>query len=68
LDVTPDGRFLLFEPGTPRPLFATQVAQAPVPFYDATVDDQRFLVTEFVRSEEEEPITLVVDWTAGLKK
>ena len=33
-----------------------------------TADGQRFLVNEFVRTEEPEPITLVVDWPAALKK
>jgi hypothetical protein len=40
----------------------------PSPFYDVTADGQRFLVTEFVRTEEPEPITLVVDWPESLKK
>jgi hypothetical protein len=57
-----------FEAGAPRPLFATQIARMPSPFYDVTADGQRFLVTEFVRTEEPEPITLVVDWPESLKK
>jgi hypothetical protein len=40
----------------------------PWAFYDVTADGQRFLITELVGSEEPEPITLVVDWTAGLEK
>jgi dipeptidyl aminopeptidase/acylaminoacyl peptidase len=57
-----------FEAGAPRPLFATQIARLPWPFYDVTADGQRFLVNELVRSEEPEPITLVVDWPAALKE
>jgi Tol biopolymer transport system component len=65
VEVRPGGAF---EAGAPKPLFATQIARLPLAFYDVTADGQRFLVTEFVRTEESEPITLVVDWTAGLKK
>jgi Tol biopolymer transport system component len=73
--VAPDGKIHsvevrpgeAFEAGAPKPLFATQVARMPTPFYDVTADGQRFLVTEFVRSEEPEPITLVVDWPAALQ-
>jgi hypothetical protein len=57
-----------FQAGAPRPLFATQIARMPWAFYDVTADGQRFLITELVGSEEPEPITLVVDWTAGLEK
>ena len=57
-----------FEAGAPRPLFATQMFMSPMAGYDVTADGQRFLVNEFVRSEEAEPITLVVDWPAALKK
>jgi eukaryotic-like serine/threonine-protein kinase len=56
-----------FEAGAPKALFATQIARLPLGFYDVTADGQRFLVTEFVRSEEPEPITLVVDWLAARK-
>ena len=57
-----------FEAGAPRPLFATQMFLDPAPGYDVTADGQRFLVNELVRPEEPEPITLVVDWPAALKK
>ena len=57
-----------FEAEAPRPLFATQMQLEPRACYDVTADGQRFLVTEFVRPEEAEPITLVVDWPAALKK
>ncbi len=56
------------EAGAPRPLFGTRMVFSPVTCYDATADGQRFLINEFVRTEEPEPITLVVNWTAGLKK
>jgi Tol biopolymer transport system component len=74
--VAPDRRLLSvevrsgesFASGAPKPLFAVPWFRANFPFYDVTGDGQRFLVTEIVRPEEPEPITLVVDWTAGLKK
>jgi Tol biopolymer transport system component len=56
-----------FEAGAPKPLFPTQIARLPFASYDVTADGQRFLVTELVRTEEPEPITLVVDWTAALR-
>jgi Tol biopolymer transport system component len=64
VEVRPGGEF---EAGAPRSLFAAQVARMPLAFYDVTADGQRFLVTEFVRSEEPEPITLMVDWPAALR-
>jgi Tol biopolymer transport system component len=57
-----------FEAGAPRPLFATQMFLDPEAGYDVTADGQRFLVNELVPPEEPEPITLVVDWPAALKK
>jgi hypothetical protein len=74
--VTPDRRIhavevgvgQAFEAGTPRPLFATQMLVKDVACYDVTADGQRFLITELLKSEEPEPITLVVDWPAALRK
>ena len=40
----------------------------PAAGYDVTADGQRFLVNELLRPEEAEPITIVVDWPAALKK
>jgi len=36
--------------------------------YDATADGQRFLVNTAVEQKTSSPITLVVNWTADLKK
>jgi Tol biopolymer transport system component len=72
----PDGRIQsvdvragkAFEAAAPRPLFATQMLLEPTACYDVTADGQRFLVTELVRTGEPEPITLLVDWLAALRK
>jgi Tol biopolymer transport system component len=72
----PDGRIQsvdvragkAFEAAAPRALFATQMLLEPTACYDVTADGQRFLVTELVRTGEPEPITLLVDWLAALRK
>jgi serine/threonine protein kinase/Tol biopolymer transport system component len=61
-----------FEAGTPKPLFGPlrPVAGTPYQFYyQPTADGQRFLVNE--PAEEEggaQPVTVVLNWQAGLKK
>ena len=53
--------------GAPRPLFQTHLSPSPnVPQYDVTADGTRFLVLEPARSGGE-PVTFVLNWTAGLK-
>jgi hypothetical protein len=50
----------------PRPLFQTHLSPSPnVPQYDVTADGSRFLVLEPARSGGE-PVTFVLNWTAGL--
>ena len=52
--------------GAPRPLFPTHLSPSPnVPQYDVTADGTRFLVLEPARSGGE-PVTFVLNWTAGL--
>ena len=54
--------------GAPRPLFQTNLSPSPnVPQYDVTADGMRFLVLEPARSGGE-PVTFVLNWSAGLKK
>jgi len=62
---------------TARTTPTTFSAAAPVPLfdlpnegsrYDVTADGQRFLVTQGVRELAPSPITVVVNWTATLKK
>ena len=53
--------------GAPRPLFQTHLSPSPnVPQYDVTADGTRFLVLEPARSGGE-PVTFVLNWTAGLE-
>jgi len=52
--------------GAPRPLFSTHLSPSPnVPQYDVAADGSRFLVIEPARSGGE-PVTFVLNWTAGL--
>jgi len=52
--------------GAPRTLFSTHLSPSPnVPQYDVTADGERFLMLEPARSGGE-PVTFVLNWTAGL--
>ena len=58
----PDGRkFGCFEVGAVKPLFQTRVP-------DVTADGQRFLINTAPEEAASAPITVVLKWTAGLKK
>jgi Tol biopolymer transport system component len=53
--------------GTPTPLFDTH--QAPAEFaYDVTPDGKRFLVESHEAASTRMSLTLVTNWTSGLKK
>lgn len=55
-----------FEAGLPRPVFQTDVrVDATLNQYAVTGDGRRFLVLENVEHSAS-PMTLVVNWTAGL--
>ena len=59
-----------FEPGTPVPLFETHIGDGSghVAFqYDVTADGKRFVVATTVVASAP-PLTMVINWTAGLKK
>jgi hypothetical protein len=55
------------EIGYVRPLFGTLPAQQGRDF-DLTADGQRFVVNTLVKDKETSPLTLVVNWTADLKR
>jgi hypothetical protein len=60
-----------FEPGAPVPLFETRIGEGAghVAFqYDVTADGKRFLVATTAAGASAPPLTVVVNWTAGLKK
>jgi hypothetical protein len=64
-EVTTQGGTL--EVGRVRPLFGNAMAQGN-PVYDVSADGQRFLLRTFPEQKAGEPLTLVQNWTAGLKK
>ena len=66
-----NGEVAPFETGAARPLFAVRprpmVTLGDYP-YDVSADGQRSLVNTVVEETASAAITLVVNWTAGLKK
>ncbi|HEX7174623.1 MAG TPA: hypothetical protein VF240_05005 [Pyrinomonadaceae bacterium] len=59
-----------FEAGVPRPLFEMRnVGGFPGGGgYDVTRDGKRFLVNTAAQEENPRPVTVVLNWTAGLKR
>jgi dipeptidyl aminopeptidase/acylaminoacyl peptidase len=55
------------EVGAVKPLFDTRAIGVRYA-YDVTADGQRFLINSFPTQSASAPITVVVNWTAGLKK
>ena len=54
--------------GAPKELFETlPPTLSPGDFYDVSADGQRFLVT-LPANQGTPPLSLVVNWTAGLRK
>ncbi len=51
--------------GTPRVLFPTRAARVPFP-YDVSPDGKRFLVNSL--EQDSNPLTLVLNWTADLRR
>jgi len=60
-----------FEASASKPLFQARFPTASAPFwrtYSVTSDGQRFLVTRLMEEDRAIPITVVLNWTADLKK
>ncbi len=57
----------MFEAGVPRLLFASPMKRVGRP-YDVSSDGQRFLINLAVGEESSRPITLIQNWTAGIKR
>jgi Tol biopolymer transport system component len=60
-----------FQPATPHPLFTapTIVGATNVQFrYDVTGDGKKFLMVNVATGEPTSPVTVVLNWEAGLKK
>ena len=67
--VTTDGA--TFSAGTPRGLFDVEVPEPNPPFptdYAVTADGQRFLVNTVVDQPTRPALTVILNWTADLKK
>ena len=59
-----------FEHHAPKALFVTRVGGIDTPghYYAVTGDGQRFLLNNLVEEAAHTPITVVTNWTAGLKR
>ena len=77
--LAPDGKLMTvpvrlspkFEHEAPRVLFQTHTAFVDSPYrmnYDVSRDGRRFLVNALGEHSAPSPITVVLNWTAGLKK
>jgi eukaryotic-like serine/threonine-protein kinase len=73
----PDGKLMAaqvkggasFEAGTPAPLFEFRAGGfLTTPYYSVTRDGQRFLLSTIVETVSNAPLTMMVNWTAGVKK
>ena len=56
-----------FQPSVPQPLFDVHVAAGLVPNFDVSKEG-RFLIPTEVGEASNEPMTVVLNWQAGLKK
>ena len=60
-----------FSAGAPHSLFDVEVPEAHPPYptdYAVTADGQRFLVNTVVDQPTRPALTVILNWTAGLKK
>jgi Tol biopolymer transport system component len=58
-----------FEAGLPKSLFQTRISVATLYYgYDVTADGQRFLVNNLAEEAQVQSITVVLNWTAGLRR
>ncbi|HET8671917.1 MAG TPA: hypothetical protein VFM05_15255, partial [Candidatus Saccharimonadales bacterium] len=70
VEVKTDGD--VFEAGTPKPLFEIRgpalLGAGGVPAFEASNDGKRFLIAVSVQEHTFTPITVVLNWTADLKR
>ena len=57
-----------FRPGAPKPLFQTRLLPGPFRDYDVARDGKRFLLNVPLADNENEPITVIVNWPKLLEK
>jgi eukaryotic-like serine/threonine-protein kinase len=62
-----NGKGASFEVGAVKPLFETHGPSSRY-FYDVSPNGQRFLIISVPQAASAAPVTVVVNWTAGLKK
>jgi eukaryotic-like serine/threonine-protein kinase len=74
---TPDGKLMAapvtdsanLAVGAPVALFEFRPSSSQIaPFYSVSRDGQRFLLSTIVETEKNAPLTVVVNWTAGVKR
>lgn len=63
-----NGKSAGFEVSADKPLFATRIVPRSGYQYDVSADCQRFLVNTAPEQEATTPITVVLNWSAGVKK
>jgi dipeptidyl aminopeptidase/acylaminoacyl peptidase len=63
-----NGRGESFEVGAVKPLFETSAMLAARYAYDVSPDGQRFLINSLPEQAASAPITVVVNWLAGVRK
>ena len=63
-----NGKGSTFEAGVVKPLFGTRAAPGLRGSYAVSADGQRFRINTVPEQSGSAPITVVLNWTAGLKK
>ena len=63
-----NGKGSSFEVGAVKPLFQTRVVGTVRYQYDVSADGQRFLINTASEQTASASITVVTNWTSGLKK
>ena len=64
------GEGTTFQRGTPKPLFDRRIPSfnTPLAQFAVSADDKKFIVATPVAENDAAPITVVMNWTAGLKQ
>jgi Tol biopolymer transport system component len=68
MEAAVNGKSTGFEVGVVKPLFEARFGGTARSQYDVSPDGQRFLINTMSGQAGEAPITVVVNWTAGLNK
>jgi len=68
MTVSVNGKGANFDVGAIKPLFETRIVLGGRYQYAVSEDGQRFLINTAPEQQAAAPITVVLNWTAGLKK